>query len=97
MPDGNLMQSRARLGSRFETTSHYEVERVRKTRTYGLLDSACQLIELTETQAERAQRAYRACGFVEEGRLRQHAWGNGAYIDLVYMGILRTEWEARQS
>lgn len=62
MPDGNLMQSRARLGSRFETTSHYEVERVRKTRTYGLLDSACQLIELTETQAERAQRAYETVG-----------------------------------
>jgi len=45
---------------------------------------------------ERAQRAYGACGFVEEGRLRQHAWSNGAYIDVVYMGILRTEWETRQ-
>jgi RimJ/RimL family protein N-acetyltransferase len=42
---------------------------------------------------ERAIRAYRACGFVEEGRLRQHAWSNGAYIDLVQMGILRAEWE----
>jgi len=41
---------------------------------------------------ERAIRAYKACGFVEEGRLRSHAWSNGAYIDLVYMGILRTEW-----
>jgi RimJ/RimL family protein N-acetyltransferase len=42
---------------------------------------------------ERAIRAYRACGFVEEGRLRQHAWGNGQYVDLVFMGILRSEWE----
>jgi RimJ/RimL family protein N-acetyltransferase len=42
---------------------------------------------------ERAMRAYRACGFVEEGRLRQHVWSDGAYIDLVYMGILREEWE----
>lgn len=41
---------------------------------------------------ERAIRSYRACGFVEEGRLRQHAWNSGAYIDLVYMGILRDEW-----
>ena len=40
----------------------------------------------------RAIRAYRACGFVEEGRLRQHVWSDGAYIDLVYMGILREEW-----
>jgi len=42
---------------------------------------------------ERAIRAYRACGFQEEGRLRSHVWGNNAYVDLVYMGILREEWE----
>jgi RimJ/RimL family protein N-acetyltransferase len=42
---------------------------------------------------ERAIRAYQACGFVEEGRLRAHVWSNGAYVDLVYMGILRDEWE----
>ncbi len=42
---------------------------------------------------ERAIRAYQACGFVEEGRLRRHVWGDGRYLDLVYMGILRTEWE----
>jgi RimJ/RimL family protein N-acetyltransferase len=41
---------------------------------------------------ERAIRAYRACGFVEEGRWRAHTWSNGAYIDLVCMGILRDEW-----
>lgn len=39
---------------------------------------------------ERAIRAYRACGFVEEGRLRQHVWSDGAYDDLVIMGILRS-------
>jgi RimJ/RimL family protein N-acetyltransferase len=38
---------------------------------------------------QRAIRAYRACGFVEEGRLRQHVWSDGAYDDLVIMGILR--------
>lgn len=42
---------------------------------------------------ERAQHAYRACGFVEEGRLRQHVWSNGQYVDLVQMGVLREEWE----
>jgi RimJ/RimL family protein N-acetyltransferase len=41
---------------------------------------------------ERAQRAYKAVGFVEEGRLRAHVYSNGAYDDLVYMGILRSEW-----
>jgi RimJ/RimL family protein N-acetyltransferase len=42
---------------------------------------------------ERAQRAYRACGFVEEGRLRAHVWSDGAYDDLVFMGVLREEWQ----
>jgi RimJ/RimL family protein N-acetyltransferase len=40
----------------------------------------------------RAIKAYLACGFAEEGRLRKHVWSNGDYIDLVYMGILRDEW-----
>ncbi len=42
---------------------------------------------------ERAIRAYRACGFVEEGRQRAHVWSNGAYDDLILMGILRDEWQ----
>jgi RimJ/RimL family protein N-acetyltransferase len=41
---------------------------------------------------ERGIRAYRAVGFVEEGRLRRHVWSVGQYVDLVYMGILRDEW-----
>jgi RimJ/RimL family protein N-acetyltransferase len=44
---------------------------------------------------ERAIRAYQACGFVEEGRLRKHVWSAGEYIDLVYMGVFRDEWQAR--
>lgn len=46
---------------------------------------------------ERAIRAYRACGFVEEGRLRQHVYVNGVYQDQVVMGLLRAEWEARHA
>ena len=46
---------------------------------------------------ERGIRAYKACGFIEEGRLRSHVWSNGAYIDLVYMGILRTEWDVHST
>ncbi|MDQ3751935.1 MAG: GNAT family N-acetyltransferase [Actinomycetota bacterium] len=41
---------------------------------------------------ERAIRSYRACGFVEEGRLREHSWVDGRYKDLVHMGIMRSEW-----
>src|SRR5258708_5768474 len=51
----------------------------------------------TGANNERAQRAYKACGFVEEGRLREHDFSNGVYEDMIVMGLLRTEWEARKS
>ena len=41
---------------------------------------------------ERAIRSYIACGFVEEGRLREHVFSNGRYVDAVFMGMLRAEW-----
>ena len=46
---------------------------------------------------ERAIRAYLACGFVEEGRRRQHEYADGQYVDAVIMGLLRGDWEARQA
>jgi RimJ/RimL family protein N-acetyltransferase len=45
----------------------------------------------THSENERAIRCYRACGFVEEGRLRQHLWIAGHYADRVVMGILSDE------
>lgn len=41
---------------------------------------------------ERAIKCYEKCGFVEEGRMRQHMWSQGKYHDLVIMGALRDEW-----
>ncbi len=35
----------------------------------------------------RAIRVYEKCGFVVEGRLRQHAYKRGAFRDLIFMGI----------
>ncbi|MCL4263520.1 MAG: GNAT family N-acetyltransferase [Anaerolineae bacterium] len=49
----------------------------------------------THSENERALRCYRACSFVEEGRLRQHLWLDGRFVDRVYMGILRNEFFAR--
>jgi RimJ/RimL family protein N-acetyltransferase len=42
---------------------------------------------------ERAIHAYKACGFVEEGRLRAHVWSDGTYDDLLLLGVLREEWQ----
>ena len=41
---------------------------------------------------ERAVGCYRKVGFVEEGRLRQRDWMNGAYHDVLVMSILDEEW-----
>ncbi len=43
---------------------------------------------------ERAIRSYRAVGFVEEGRLREHVWSGGRYEDLVLMGLFRSDFQA---
>jgi len=48
----------------------------------------------THSENERAIRCYRACGFVEEGRLRQHLWLDGRFVDRIYMGLLRDEYLA---
>jgi RimJ/RimL family protein N-acetyltransferase len=45
----------------------------------------------------RAYLSYCKCGFKEEGRLRQWMKRGGERFDLIYMGILREEWEARQT
>jgi len=43
---------------------------------------------------ERAIRSYEKCGFRREGVLRRHHYGNGAYHDVMVMGILREEHDA---
>jgi RimJ/RimL family protein N-acetyltransferase len=45
----------------------------------------------------RAIRSYEKVGFKMEGRVRGHLKRDGQRHDSVYMGILRTEWEANQN
>lgn len=45
----------------------------------------------------RGYRSYLKAGFVEEGRLRGYLDRDGRRWDMVFMGILHSEWEARQS
>lgn len=39
----------------------------------------------------RAQKAFAACGFEEEARLKHHIWLDGRYDDLVYMAAFRED------
>jgi len=48
----------------------------------------------TSSANQRALRCYRALGFVEEGRMREQLFFDGRYIDSIYMGLLRREWQA---
>lgn len=44
----------------------------------------------------RAIHSYEKVGFVHEGRLRQDIYKDGQYLDVLVMGMLRAEWQARQ-
>ena len=44
---------------------------------------------------ERAIRAYEKAGFVREGRMRQAVYRQGRYKDVLFMSVLREEWNAR--
>jgi RimJ/RimL family protein N-acetyltransferase len=45
---------------------------------------------------QRAYHTYLKVGFIEEGRAREYLHRDGRRWDLIYMGILREEWQARQ-
>ena len=61
---------------------------------YGLHELNLRRIELeVRADNQRAIALYRAAGFREEGRLRQRWADDGAYIDVVVMGLLRSEAE----
>ncbi|KAB1990263.1 GNAT family N-acetyltransferase [Streptomyces triticiradicis] len=66
----------------------------------GHLFGACRLrrVELeTWSGNERAVRAFRKAGFVEEGRRRASVRVGEEWYDGVLFGLLREEWTARQT
>lgn len=81
------------IGDREYWGKHYGREAIGLLLDYAFRVRNLRRVWLDTSSAnERALRCYRACGFVEEGRLRQHDWNNGQYVDRVYMGILRDEY-----
>ncbi|MCD9021873.1 GNAT family N-acetyltransferase [Cohnella silvisoli] len=46
---------------------------------------------------ERAIRSYLSCGFQQEGRLRERQYKNGRYVDVIQMGLLRSDWEGQRN
>ena len=44
---------------------------------------------------KRAIHTYEKVGFVHEGRMRQGVYKHGKYFDVLFMSVLREEWDAR--
>ena len=42
---------------------------------------------------QQAYHAYKKCGFIEEGRLREEFFKNGSYCDIIRMGILKNDYD----
>jgi RimJ/RimL family protein N-acetyltransferase len=81
-----------RLGKEYWGKGHGQ-DAVRTLVAYGFQHLNLAKISLQVlADDERAVGAYRKVGFVEEGRLRAHAWYDGARHDELVMSVLREEW-----
>ena len=89
-PVAHRMELGITIGDQNYWGKGYGSEAVQLLVDYGFCHHNLHRIFLeVHARNERAIRAYQACGFVEEGRLRQHVWSDGSYDDLVIMGVLR--------
>jgi RimJ/RimL family protein N-acetyltransferase len=82
-----------RIGKPYWRRGHGQ-DAVRTLVEYGF--SQLNLVKITLqvlADDERAVGAYRKAGFVEEGRLRDHTWYDGARRDELIMGIRREDWK----
>jgi RimJ/RimL family protein N-acetyltransferase len=97
--EGSPEHRRAKLGiitgDKDYWSKGYGTDAIRRLLRFAFEQMNLNRVELgTFDFNERAQACYRKCGFVEEGRRRQDRYIDGAYHDLIIMGILRSEWEA---
>ena len=86
-----------RIGMDFRSKG-YGQDAVRTLLDYGFRHLNLAKVSLRVlADDERAVGAYRKAGFVEEGRLRAHAWYDGARHDELVMSVLREEWTSPAS
>jgi RimJ/RimL family protein N-acetyltransferase len=82
------------IGERDSWGKGYGTEAMRLLLQYAFASLNLNRVNLTVfSYNERAYRSYRKCGFCEEGRVRQLINRYDQRWDMVYMGILREEWQ----
>lgn len=85
------------IGDVHQLGKGYGTEALRLLVNFAFLEMNLNRLELEVYDFnERACRSYRSCGFQEEGRLREKQYKNGRYVDVIVMGLLRSDWERMQ-
>lgn len=71
----------------------YGAAAIRAIMEFAFLDAGFNRLHATilATNSRSLAAFVRKSGWTEEGRLRKHIWKNGEYVDLVQIGILRSE------
>ncbi len=85
------------LGEREYWGKGYGTEAMNIILGYAFRELGLRRVSLTVFEYNpRAIHSYEKVGFVHEGRLRQALNRDGRRWDILFMGILREEWEAKQ-
>jgi RimJ/RimL family protein N-acetyltransferase len=86
------------LGDRDSWGKGYGTDAMRTILRYAFRELNLRRISLDVFEYNpRAIRSYEKAGFVYEGRIRQELQRDGRRWDVIYMGILREEWEKREA
>jgi RimJ/RimL family protein N-acetyltransferase len=80
------------IGSQARRGSGLGSEALRLVLSYAFVSLNLRRVHLRVRESNAAAIAcYRAAGFREEGKLREHAWVAGKYENIILMGLLRNE------
>ena len=83
------------LGEREDWGKGYGTDAMQVILRYAFTELNLQRVNLSVFEYnQRGYKSYLKSGFVEEGRLRGWMQRDGKRYDLIFMGILRSEWEA---
>lgn len=96
-PHGELFVGIA-IGGREEWGKGYGTDAMKVILRYAFQELNLRRVSLdTFEYNPRALRSYEKAGFVYEGRAREFLYREGQRWDLIFMGILREEWLARDT
>ena len=85
------------LGDRADWGKGYGTDAMRALLRFAFTEVNLRRVSLTVFGYNlRALRSYEKAGFTREGRVRQYLRRDGQWWDMVYMGLMKDEWEERR-